>query len=157
VDYILPVEAMPAKLVDYFRHLVEIDQRKGAATVQQQAVDHLTQICAILRARTGHDFSGYKDKTVVRRVQRRMQVLQLTEVGQFLQRLRKEPHEVDMLFQDLLIGVTNFFRDPQAFKALETQVIPRIFENKGPDDTVRVWVPGCSTGEEAYSFAILLR
>ena len=70
---------------------------------------------------------------------------------------RKEPAEVDTLLQDLLIGVTNFFRDPQAFAALEEKVIPALFEGKGPDDTVRVWVPGCSTGEEAYSIAILLR
>ena len=112
---------------------------------------------ALLRTRTGHDFSGYKDKTVARRVQRRMQVLQIDEVPDFIERLRKQPQELDALLQDLLIGVTNFFRDPPAFEALEREVIPKLFEGKGPDDTVRVWVPGCSTGEEAYSIAILLR
>src|SRR5262249_2121954 len=122
-----------------------------------EATDHLTQICALLRTRTGHDFSGYKDKTVARRVQRRMQVLQVDSVPEFIDRLRSEPREVDVLLQDLLIGVTSFFRDPAAFEALEEKVIPSLFDGKGPDDTVRVWVPGCSTGEEAYSIAILLR
>src|SRR6185312_17550740 len=89
--------------------------------------------------------------------QRRMQVLQIDEVPEFLDRLRKDPREVDLLFHDLLIGVTSFFRDPESFEALEKDVIPKLFEGKGPDDTVRVWVAGCSTGEEAYSIAILLR
>ena len=157
VDFVLPVEEIPSKLYDYFRHLTEVDGRKGPDGVRHEATDHLAQICSLLRRRTGHDFSGYKDKTVARRVQRRMQVLQIDEVPDFIERLRKDPQELDVLLQDLLIGVTNFFRDPQAFEALEREVIPQLFEGKGPDDTVRVWVPGCSTGEEAYSIAILLR
>jgi len=157
VDFVLPLDKIPAKLNDYFRHLTSVDGRKGPDGVRPEAADHLAQICALLRTRTGHDFSGYKDKTVARRVQRRMQVLQIDEVPDFIERLRKEPQELDALLQDLLIGVTNFFRDPPAFEALEREVIPRLFAGKGPDDTVRVWVPGCSTGEEAYSIAILLR
>jgi two-component system CheB/CheR fusion protein len=157
VDFVLPIEDIPAKIYDYFQHLTLIDGRKGPDGVRQEATNHLAQICALLRARTGHDFSGYKDKTVARRVQRRMQVLQIDEVPDFIDRLRREPQELDALLQDLLIGVTNFFRDPEAFEALEREVIPALFEGKGPDDTVRVWVPGCSTGEEAYSIAILLR
>ena len=157
VDFVLPLDKIPAKLNDYFRHLTSVDGRKGPDGVRLEAADHLAQIAALLRTRTGHDFSGYKDKTVARRVQRRMQVLQIDEVPDFIDRLRKEPQELDALLQDLLIGVTNFFRDPPAFEALEREVIPQLFEGKGPDDTVRVWVPGCSTGEEAYSIAILLR
>ena len=157
VDFVLPLDKIPAKLNDYFRHLTSVDGRKGPDGVRPEAADHLAQICALLRTRTGHDFSGYKDKTVARRVQRRMQVLQIDEVPDFIERLRKQPTELDALLQDLLIGVTNFFRDPHAFEALEREVIPKLFEGKGPDDTVRVWVPGCSTGEEAYSIAILLR
>ncbi len=157
VDFVLPIDEIPSKLDDYFQHLIEIDGRKGPDGVRQETVGHLANICALLRLRTGHDFSGYKDKTVTRRVQRRMQVLQIDEVPDFIERLRKEPQELDALLQDLLIGVTNFFRDPQAFEALEREVIPHLFEGKGPDDTVRVWVPGCSTGEEAYSIAMLLR
>ena len=157
VDFVLPIDEIPSKLDDYFQHLIEIDGRKGPDGVRQETVGHLANICALLRLRTGHDFSGYKDKTVTRRVQRRMQVLQIDEVPDFIERLRKEPQELDALLQDLLIGVTNFFRDPQAFEVLEREVIPHLFEGKGPDDTVRVWVPGCSTGEEAYSIAMLLR
>ncbi|MBV8650375.1 MAG: hypothetical protein JO255_02840, partial [Alphaproteobacteria bacterium] len=157
VDFVLPIEQIPPKLFAYFHHLVEIDSRKGPDGVRQEAADHLAQICTLLRLRTGNDFSGYKDRTVARRVQRRMQVLQIDEVPDFIERLRKDPQEVDALLQDLLIGVTSFFRDPVAFEALEREVIPKLFEGKGPEDTVRVWVPGCSTGEEAYSIAILLR
>src|SRR5215213_2598019 len=157
VDFVLPLEKIPARLNDYFSHLTNVEGRKGADGVRPHAADHLAQIAALLRTRTGHDFSGYKDKTVARRVQRRMQVLQSDEVPEFIERLRKEPKELDALLQDLLIGVTNFFRDPPAFEALEREVIPQLFEGKGPDDTFRVWVPGCSTGEEAYSIAILLR
>src|SRR5918994_4283583 len=157
VDFVLPLDKIPARLNDYFRHLTNVEARKGPDGVRPEAANHLAQIAALLRTRTGHDFSGYKDKTVARRVQRRMQVLQIDEVPDFIERLRKEPQELDALLQDLLIGVTNFFRDPSAFEALEREVIPQLFEGKGPDDTVRVWVPGCSTGEEAYSIAILLR
>jgi two-component system CheB/CheR fusion protein len=157
VDLVLPVEEMPAKLADCFHHIGEVDGRKGPDGLLSEAADHLGQICALLRTRTGHDFSDYKDQTLVRRVQRRMQVLQLDQVPAFIERLRKEPRELDLLFQDLLIGVTSFFRDAAAFEALERHVIPQLFEGKGPDDTVRVWVPACSTGEEAYSLAILLR
>jgi two-component system, chemotaxis family, CheB/CheR fusion protein len=157
VDFVLPAEQMAAKLVDHFRHLDVVIAKKGPDGAIKETTDYLAQICAVLRARTGHDFSGYKDKTMIRRVQRRMQVLQIDEVPQFLERLRKDPHEADLLFQDLLIGVTSFFRDADAFGSLEKEVIPRLFEGKGADDSVRVWVPGCSTGEEAYSIAILLR
>ena len=153
VDFVLPLDRIPGKLADYFRHIGERRPQVEAAGV----ADHLNQICILLRTRTGHDFSGYKDRTVARRVQRRMQVLQIDSVPDFIERLRKDPPQVDALLQDLLIGVTNFFRDPQAFAALEQTVIPQLFEGKGPDDTVRIWVPGCSTGEEAYSIAILLR
>jgi two-component system CheB/CheR fusion protein len=157
VDFVLPLDQIPDKLVDYFQHLAEIDSRKGPDGVRQEAADHLAQICALLHMRTGHDFSGYKHKTVARRVQRRMQVLQIDEVSDFIERLRKHPQELDALLQDLLIGVTNFFRDADAFEALEREVIPKLFEGKAVEETVRVWVPGCSTGEEAYSIAILLR
>jgi two-component system CheB/CheR fusion protein len=153
VDFVLPVGAIAPKLAEYFRHL----DTRSRQVEDGPAADFLSQICALLRTRTGHDFSGYKDRTVGRRVQRRMQVLLIDEVPKFIERLRKDPAEVDALLQDLLIGVTNFFRDPPAFAALEDKVIPQLFEGKGPDDTVRVWVPGCSTGEEAYSIAIALR
>src|SRR5581483_1246937 len=127
VDLILPAEKIAGRLLDYFRHLDQIEGEKGPDGVRQGTTDHLAQISALLRARTGHDFSGYKDKTVARRVQRRMQVLQMQDVPAFIERLRTDPPELDALLQDLLIGVTNFFRDPKAFEALEREVIPRLF------------------------------
>jgi two-component system, chemotaxis family, CheB/CheR fusion protein len=93
----------------------------------------------------------------VRRVQRRMQVLQIDNVPEYIDRLRQEPDQLDLLFRDLLIGVTQFFRDPEAFAALESEVIPKLLENKRNDDQIRIWVPGCATGEEAYSIAILVK
>lgn len=157
VDFVLPAEAIPAKLADYFRHMNEVGGEIGPDGFSQAAADAFAQICAVLRTRTGNDFAGYKDKTILRRVQKRMQVLQIANVAEFLDLLRKEPREIDLLFQDLLIGVTNFFRDPPVFAALEKQVIPQLFQGKAADDTVRVWVAGCATGEEAYSIAMLLR
>ena len=115
------------------------------------------QIAQLLHAQVGHDFSGYKEKSFLRRVRRRMQILQLSDLAAYVQRLEKEPEEVKLLFRDLLIGVTNFFRDQEAFDALKEQVIPKLFEGLGAADSVRIWVPGCATGEEAYSIAILVR
>ena len=150
VDFVLPAQEMPARLSDYFSH--------GAPEplVTESAIP-MAQICAVLRARTGHDFSGYKEKSLVRRIQRRLQVLKISDPAEFLERLRKDPHEVDLLLQDLLIGVTSFFRDPEAYAAIEKHVIPSLLQNKTGRDTIRIWVPGCSTGEEAYSIAMLLR
>ncbi len=117
----------------------------------------LASIAAILRNRTGHDFHGYKPGTFLRRVQRRMQVAEFEDVQQYVEALRAKPEEAQNLFNDLLIGVTTFFRDPREFEVLERAVFPKLFENKTANDQLRVWVVGCSTGEEAYSIAILLR
>ncbi len=157
VDFVLRAEEMPAKLVDYFGHVTRLENRKRGEGAQSDDANQLHQITAILRAQTGHDFSDYKDRTIVRRIQRRMHVLQIDDLSEFITRLRRDSREVMLLFQDLLIGVTNFFRDPNAFAALEREVMPNLFKDKGPDDAVRVWVSGCATGEEAYSIAILLR
>ena len=157
VDYVMLVEAMPARLLDYLRHLGEAAASKAPDGTREDALKHLVQIIALIRARLGHDFSEYKDKTLVRRVQRRMQVLQIDSVPRYIERLRNEPAQIGLLFRDLLIGVTQFFRDPDAFAALRQAVVPRIFAAKGDDDPVRVWVPGCSTGEEAISLAIMLK
>ncbi len=132
----------------------------GDAVLAAEGAD-LTQerpaICAILRNQVGHDFTSYKDRTFFRRVHRRMQVLQLETADGYMARLRQDPEEVARLFRDLLIGVTSFFRDADAFESLAATVVPKLFENRGADGQIRVWVPGCSTGEEAYSLAILLR
>jgi two-component system CheB/CheR fusion protein len=149
VDLELPVETIPERIIGYVRNWGEFDTG--------QRGDALTTILNLLRSRTGHDFREYKDRTFQRRVQRRMQVVQTTKLEDYAELLQSKPDEISALFRDLLIGVTDFFRDAAAFQALETSVIPKLLEEKGVDDEVRVWVPGCSTGEEVYSVAILLR
>ncbi|MBZ9986841.1 PAS domain-containing protein [Mesorhizobium sp. BH1-1-5] len=155
VDMVLPAEEMAGKLIGYFRHFNHTESERDRR--KRDVAEQLSRIAALLRVRTGHDFSGYKDNTILRRIQRRMQVLQIDDPTFFYKRLRDEPQQVDLLFQDLLIGVTNFFRDEHAFNVLERLVIPRLFEGRKPDETIRVWVPGCATGEEAYSIAVLLK
>ncbi|ACB27654.1 CheR family methyltransferase [Methylobacterium radiotolerans] len=117
----------------------------------------LTEIFAILRRQVGHDFSGYKPSTFGRRLQRRIGVVGASGLDGYLKLLRADPAEVGVLFRDLLIGVTNFFRDTAAFEALTAQVIPKLFDARAATDVIRIWVPACSTGEEVYSLAILLR
>jgi two-component system CheB/CheR fusion protein len=157
VDYVLPVEEMPAYLLDHLRNLTEIRGGEAVEGLRQDVEEQLSQICSLLRRRTGHDFSRYKQSTLIRRVRRRMSDLRTDSVASYVGLLRDDSKEADRLFRDLLIGVTNFFRDADAFEVLERRVIPQLFEKKGVDEQVRVWVPGCATGEEAYSLAILLR
>ena len=115
------------------------------------------EIYRLILNQIGHDFSGYKTKTFLRRVARRMQVVHLDTIEGYIEKLRQDPREVGALFRDLLINVTNFFRDAAAFDKLEELVIPKLFEGRGADETVRIWVPGCATGEEVFSIAILAR
>ncbi len=156
VDHVMQVKDIPAKLVEYNHHLVQAKIHKNADGIREDAAEHLDEISGLLKKAVGHDFTEYKEKTLVRRVQRRMQVLHLDMVNAYLDELRANPQEIELLFRDLLIGVTRFFRDPSAFQALQTKVIPELIAGKGADDQVRVWVPGCATGEEAYSIAIVL-
>jgi two-component system, chemotaxis family, CheB/CheR fusion protein len=154
VDLIVPVDVMA-------EHILRLGARSkppaaDAASAEGQIIAAIPVICAILRGQVGHDFSGYKQQTFMRRVQRRMQFLALN-LSDYVERLRGSASEVALLFNDLLIGVTSFFRDAEAFAALEKTVISRLFDGKGADDAVRIWVTGCATGEEAYSLAILLR
>ena len=156
VDFVLAPADMPAQLIAYASHAFgkknEIDAPHGL-----KVDDALKKIFVLLRAQTGHDFSQYKQNTINRRIERRMAVHQIKRVDDYVLYLRKNPSEVDALFRDLLIGVTGYFRDPKAFKALEDEVIVRLLSNKPAGALIRVWVPGCSTGEEAYSIAILLQ
>ena len=116
----------------------------------------LRDILLLLKVRTGHDFSSYKPATLFRRIHRRMTVVGMTTLSSYALWMREQPEESLTLMKELLISVTHFFRDPEAFAQLEQQLIPRLFESKAPEDQVRVWVPGCATGEEAYSIAMLL-
>ncbi|MBU8546820.1 MULTISPECIES: CheR family methyltransferase [Roseomonadaceae] len=154
VDLVVPAEHMLARLAELAEGFDDPsrEQLSGAAS----AAAHAT-IAGILMASVGHDFSGYKDRTFFRRVHRRIHVLRLPSLEAYIAKLRADPEEARRLFQDLLIGVTSFYRDPAAFTVLAERVIPRLFEGHRPDEAVRIWVPGCSTGEEAYSLAILLR
>ncbi len=157
VDYILPVHDMPAALLDYRRHLGKVAGHKGADGTRRDTGHHLAAIFALLRSNTGHDFSRYKSSTLMRRIQRRMQVLRIDTVPAFVARLRQEPRQVELLFREFLIGVTQFFRHPQALDAVQREVLPWLLKSKGADDQLRIWIPGCATGEEVYSIAILVR
>jgi chemotaxis methyl-accepting protein methylase/signal transduction histidine kinase len=155
-DAVLPVGEMAVRLQEHLRKLSEL-RGGGADGFRRELEEQVIEICSILYRKTGHDFSGYKRSTLVRRIRGRMVELRQESVAGYLDRMRQDDQEVDLLFSDLLIRVTHFFRDPDAFEALARKVVPKLFDQKGRDDQVRVWVPGCSTGEEAYSLAILLR
>jgi two-component system CheB/CheR fusion protein len=157
VDAVMPVSDMPARLLAYQKQMHAAQQQKGSDGVRGDVAVHLKTICELLHAEIGHDFGQYKEKTLMRRIQRRMLVVQVETVADYIEHLRENPNEHELLFREFLIGVTEFFRDPVAFEALRTIAIPSLLEDKTSDDVLRVWVPGCATGEEAYSIAILLR
>ena len=117
----------------------------------------MATIVSFLRSGLGHDFAHYNENTLARRIQRRMQVLRIETVQRYIRQLRDEPRERELLFQELLINVTEFFRDPAAFEVLETSLLPTLIADKTDIDQIRVWIPGCATGEEVYSIAILVK
>ncbi|WP_407158654.1 CheR family methyltransferase [Bradyrhizobium sp. STM 3557] len=156
-DFVLAAEDIPEHIEVYARHLRRLEERQGFDEVLAAAAASLGRIADILRNKTGNDFHGYKQNTFLRRVQRRMQVVQIDQISSYVDFLRNDKDEVQHLFNDLLIGVTEFFRDKREFELLEKEVVPQIFEGKQAGQQVRVWVLGCATGEEAYSIAILLR
>ncbi|SDP46860.1 MCP methyltransferase/methylesterase, CheR/CheB with PAS/PAC sensor [Rhodoferax sp. OV413] len=157
VDYELPPAEMPAQLMAYVAHAFGRPPRAVTTTSAPQTENALKKIFILLRTHTSHDFSQYKPSTIYRRIERRMAVHQIDALDDYVKFLQHTTAEVDALFNDLLIGVTNFFRDPEAFEVLETQVVPKLFEGKPAGAVVRAWSAGCSTGEEAYSIAILLQ
>ncbi|HEY1534806.1 MAG TPA: chemotaxis protein CheB [Polyangiaceae bacterium] len=163
VDWVLKAREIPERLVEYQKRegRLQLPPESGpnpATAPRPTPSDEetaLRDVLAFLRTRTGRDFSYYKRATIVRRIARRMQVNGVDDLTSYLSYLRMHPGEAGALLQDLLISVTNFFRDRDAFDALKAQ-IPGLFQDKTATDTVRVWVPACATGEEAYSIAILL-
>jgi two-component system CheB/CheR fusion protein len=155
VDYILPVENMPGTLLKYVKHPF-IEGPKKAVTAEEQFLNNVNKIFLLIRSNTGHDFTNYKQNTIRRRIERRMAVHQIDRIEHYVRYLQQTPVEVETLFKDMLITVTNFFRDPEAFDVLKEKVLPGLLEHKQPETPVRVWVPGCATGEEAYSIAMLL-
>lgn len=129
---------------------------KPSNTQAPKIVNALKKLFILLRSQTGHDFSQYKPSTIHRRIERRMAVHQIETMDNYITYAQQTPTEVEALSRDLLIGVTNFFRDPPAFTAIEKTVIPKLFTNKPAGGVIRVWTPGCATGEESYSLSILL-
>lgn len=153
-DYILPAAKMPSQLLKYIRR-EHIAVPAKTMEVEEKPGEAIQKVLGLILAQTGHDFSQYKENTIIRRIERRMMVHQLKKMSEYVHFLRMNPNEIDILFRELLIRVTNFFREPEAFDAIQKLAFPVIFKNKSPKYTVRIWVPGCSTGEEAYSLAML--
>jgi two-component system, chemotaxis family, CheB/CheR fusion protein len=153
-DYVLPPELMPKKILKHVGVAVGDDEE--SANQQPEAEDSLTVIFGLLRREFGIDFSLYKLATVSRRLDRRLLLMKYDHLEDYVKRLEEDPAELQALYQDLLVEVTQFFRDPDAFDILRSEVVPVICE-RSSDEEVRVWVPGCATGEEAYSLAILFR
>lgn len=152
-DYVLTPEAMPGQLIEYFRQ--SFDQRREIRRALQKDDTGLKNILSLVRARTGRDFFGYKPSSLIRRIERRMAVDRITTVDNYIRDLREHPEEIDRLVTDFLINVTSFFRDPEAFAVLKN-ALRELLQDRPEGSQVRAWVAGCSTGEEAYSVAMLL-
>jgi len=157
IDVIRPVTEMPEQLIAYARGLFKAPPLSDLAPMELDRAEILHKIFVLLRDRSGCDFSLYKANTSRRRIERRMNVHQIDDLNQYLRFVQANPEELDTLFHELLIGVTSFFRDHQAFEVFAQKGLPLLFDHKPEGASVRIWVAGCSTGEEAYSLAMLLR
>ncbi|MBX7106318.1 MAG: PAS domain-containing protein [Gemmataceae bacterium] len=155
VDFALPPEEIPTALLRHAEHPEHRDFHEGASDTPLPA--GMEAIFGLLRDACGIDFSAYKPETVARRIERRLGMLHVANVDEYADRLLANPAEVNHLYKDLLIGVTRFFRDPEAFERLGREVIPRLLSTLGRDDEFRVWIAGCATGEEAYSLGMVVQ
>ncbi|WP_239494968.1 CheR family methyltransferase [Pedobacter yulinensis] len=155
VDYVLSPEEMPLKLIQYVNHPVLSEEPSEQARTEIRNSTSVQKILMLLRSQTGHDFSLYKKSTIIRRIDRRVAFHQLPDYVHYVTYLRENPPETEILFNELLIGVTKFFRDAAAFDSLKNR-ITQLLPHKKSGEPVRAWVAGCSTGEEAYSVAMLL-
>ncbi len=154
-DVVAPAEELPARILAYFAHPLLNESLGTVASAGQHVRGALEKILILVRAQTGHDFSAYKKSTVFRRIQRRMAIHQLREVEEYVQFVRANPVEADLLFKELLIGVTSFFRDAPVWQHLKDEVIPKLLAQYPDGAGLRAWVPACSTGEEAYTLAMV--
>ncbi len=158
VDFVLPVARLPQAIVNYVETqpnlITTLDENENPTSLEIER--KVGQILARVRVRTGRDFGRYKSSTVARRIERRMQINQLKTLDDYDSLLTRTPLEATSLADDMLITVTNFFRDPDVFSVLERDVVPALFVGKTGEDELRVWIAGCSTGEEAYSLTMLL-
>lgn len=155
VDYVLAPEEMPIKLIQYLNHPILAEEPSEQLRSDVRNTNSIQKILMLLRSQTGHDFTLYKKSTVIRRIDRRIAFHQLPDYVHYVNYLREKPQEIEILFNELLIGVTKFFRDARAFDSLKEK-LKALIQHKKNDDPIRVWVIGCSTGEEAYSIAMLL-
>jgi two-component system CheB/CheR fusion protein len=154
-DVVAPAEDLPGKIIAYLHHVpIHTEPKTG---VDDKAQSDIEKVIILLRVQTGHDFSLYKKTTVYRRIERRMGLHQVKKIAGYVRYLRENPQELELLFKELLIGVTSFFRDPAAWEQLQAEVIPGLSALRSPGQALRVWVPACSTGEEAYSLAIVFK
>ncbi|MBT0663702.1 PAS domain-containing protein [Geobacter pelophilus] len=153
-DLVAPVEDLPGKIIDYLRHTLSIAKVDLSLEKDQSGLE---KVLILLRSKTGHDFSLYKKTTVYRRIERRMGIHQIVRISSYVRYLQENPQEVELLFKELLIGVTSFFRDPQAWELIRGEAIPAILAARPDGGGLRAWSAGCSTGEEAYSLAIVFK
>jgi chemotaxis methyl-accepting protein methylase/PAS domain-containing protein len=153
-DLVAPAEELPGKIIGYLRHARII---KTATPLEVKERSALEKVVILLRAKTGHDFSMYKKTTIYRRIERRMGIHQIDRIAAYVRYLQENPQEVELLFKELLIGVTSFFRDPAAWEQLREKAIPALLEGHPTGRLLRAWSAGCSTGEEVYSLAIVLK
>ena len=154
-DVVAPVEALPGKIIDYLRHVTGLVHPRPTLGANDQS--GLEKVAILLRVQTGHDFSLYKKSTLYRRIERRMGLHQIGKIPLYVRYLQENPAELELLFKELLIGVTSFFRDPPAWEKLKAEVLPALLAERSPDRPLRAWIPACSTGEEAYSLAIAFK
>ncbi|MDY6827375.1 MAG: chemotaxis protein CheB, partial [Bacillota bacterium] len=153
-DVIAPVEEIPLKIASYLKHKFSIDRSEPSLTDKTQSL--LEKIMILLRSKTGQDFSLYKKTTVYRRLERRMGIHQINNIATYVRLLQENPQELELLYKELLIGVTNFFRDPEAWEQFKNEALPKLVAGN-KNRAWRAWVPGCATGEEAYTLAIIFK
>jgi two-component system, chemotaxis family, CheB/CheR fusion protein len=154
VDMVAPASELPVKLINYLNHIPSV---KSNLEIEIKDKSALEKIIILLRTYTGNDFSMYKKNTVYRRIERRMGIHKIEKISTYVHFLQSNPKEVNILFKELMIGVTNFFRDNLVWEKLKDAVIPEMITNLPVNSIVRAWIPGCSTGEEAYSLAIVFK
>jgi two-component system CheB/CheR fusion protein len=154
VDIVAPANLLPSRLIEFLKHVRLVNLETNIEIKDKSALD---KIIILLRTYTGNDFSLYKKNTVYRRIERRMGVHKIEKISSYVHFLQENPKELDILFKELMIGVTSFFRDPSVWDKLKDTIIPDIINSLQPGSILRAWVPGCSTGEEAYSLAIIFK
>jgi two-component system CheB/CheR fusion protein len=154
-DLVAPAEELPGRILGFFRHVPVLADPAPALEEKEQSA--LEKVVILLRTKTGHDFSQYKKNTAYRRIERRMGIHQIDRIAAYVRFLQENPHEVELLFKELLIGVTSFFRDPAEWEHLRGEVIPWLLAARPAGGVIRAWSAGCSTGEEAYSLAIVFK